>query len=413
MRKQSCWAIFASLVLLWGLHPVWAEEKQEATPQTEGEIQERGIAPQGIRPLPNMPLPKAILPKSQLNPSMGKTGQMLPAVQADFFMKREQAATPQMKQYLGTLRQSIQTKNLNFSVGFTTAMERNLEQITGDTIPPNMAQIAQKQNLLANKLLKIDAQTREKFLKVNPGKLKEIIVAIPPCVSRRQFDWRTQGIVSPVKNQGGCGSCWSFAVVGALESSWAKRNGPVSDQSEQYVLANSGAGSCAGGNRATANAYLVSTGTSAEANVPYTGTNGPANPGVSTPFDAVTTGVIDGEYPSVQKIKEAVCQYGPVTVSVRATPLFQAYTSGVFDENSSGNTNHAVIIVGWDDDKGAWLIKNSWGAGWGQNGYMWIKYGTNKIGRWGQWIQAKNMVYKLPPSYSKELKAAELNRLLR
>jgi cathepsin L len=325
----------------------------------------------------------------------------------EFYNQREQAAPPPIKQQLDSFRQFIQVRKLGFTVGFTTALEHKLENITGDQIPPNIRQIAQAQNALAEKLLRFDAEEREKVLKINPGLLKEIIVPLVPCAQQHSFDWRTKGIVSPIKNQGGCGSCWAFAVTGALESSWAKRNGGISDESEQFVLANSGAGNCTGGNRAAANAFLVATGTAAEGTVPYTGTNGPANPGVATPYDAVTTGFVDAavEIPTVQKIKEALCQYGPLTVSINATPLFQAYTSGVFYEAYGGNTNHAIIIIGWDDDKGAWLIKNSWGTGWGDAGYGWVRYDSSGIGRWAQWILAKSALYKLSPAYFQMLKS--------
>ena len=70
------------------------------------------------------------------------------------------------------------------------------------------------------------------------------------------------------------------------------------------------------------------------------------------------------------------------------TNLFQAYTTGVFNENASSNVNHMVTLVGWDDDLQAWLIKNSWGEYWGENGYMWINYFSNKIGYGAAWVQA-------------------------
>lgn len=91
----------------------------------------------------------------------------------------------------------------------------------------------------------------------------------------------------------------------------------------------------------------------------------------------------------VAAIKKALCAYGPLGVAVAVTSAFQAYKSGVFNENSNADINHAVTLVGWDDSKQAWRIKNSWGKAWGEAGYMWITYNTNKIGYGASWVQAK------------------------
>jgi len=92
----------------------------------------------------------------------------------------------------------------------------------------------------------------------------------------------------------------------------------------------------------------------------------------------------------VDKLKQALCRYGPLAVAVRATRLFQAYKSGVFNERDTGKVNHGVTLIGWDDNKEAWLIKNSWGTGWGEKGYMWIVYYSNSIGYGASWVEAKS-----------------------
>lgn len=73
-------------------------------------------------------------------------------------------------------------------------------------------------------------------------------------------------------------------------------------------------------------------------------------------------------------------KYGPVTVAVTADVYFQAYINGIFDRHSSGVVNHAVVLVGWDDDRNCWLLRNSWGTDWGIDGHMCIKYGTSSVG---------------------------------
>lgn len=95
----------------------------------------------------------------------------------------------------------------------------------------------------------------------------------------------------------------------------------------------------------------------------------------------------DASVPPVDQLKEALCNYGPLVACVSATDLFSAYTGGVFNENNMGTVNHAVCLVGWDDDRGAWLVKNSWSTSWGEDGYIWVAYGSNSIGYGAAWVQ--------------------------
>jgi cathepsin L len=204
----------------------------------------------------------------------------------------------------------------------------------------------------------------------------------------------TLGKITPVRDQRGCGSCWVFGTAAAFESSWAIRNRALIDISEQDILScsrtlpSNGSGSCSGGWMEWVAKYLNVQGTGTEGSKPYTATNGTCT-AIPRPYFASAWGFVAGTgLPTVAQLKAALVAHGALSVAVMATSAFQAYHSGVFNQ-SVGGLNHCVAIVGWDDNLGAWLIKNSWGTGWGMSGYMWIKYGSNGIGSHAVWVDAR------------------------
>lgn len=188
--------------------------------------------------------------------------------------------------------------------------------------------------------------------------------------------------VTPVKDQGSCGSCWAFAAVGAFESSIYMKNGTVADLSEQYLVScNDDNWGCNGG--WWSYDLFVSPGAETESCFPYAAKDVACK--WDCPYAYVAMGYAFCEksnaVASMNSIKNAVYNYGAASAAVYADRFFQAYKSGVL--NKCGNkrfTNHMVLIIGWDDNKGAWRIKNSWGTGWGESGFMWMKYGCNNIG---------------------------------
>jgi hypothetical protein len=196
------------------------------------------------------------------------------------------------------------------------------------------------------------------------------------------WDWRAQGGVTPVKNQGSCGSCWAFAVAAEMESKIKIHYQLTLDLSEQQIISCNpyGAG-CSGGWAVAAYYVLMHHGGILEHCMPYEGS------------DFVTC--VQDDYlkftnisswshvaNNVTQIKTAILNNGPVSTAVDANDAWDGYTGGVITAPGSG-TNHLVLIVGWDDrlgDNGAWIVKNSWGAGWGMNGYCYVAYGACNIG---------------------------------
>ncbi len=113
---------------------------------------------------------------------------------------------------------------------------------------------------------------------------------------------------------------------------------------------------------------------------------------IGTAFDrALTWGYVNEkkpeEIPTVDQLKRALIEHGPLVAPLHGDSCFSVYRGGIFNGRHSGEPTHVVVLVGWDDEKKAWLVKNSWGEAWGENGYAWVAYGSNNIGRYAAWIQ--------------------------
>ena len=195
------------------------------------------------------------------------------------------------------------------------------------------------------------------------------------------YDLRTFGHVTSVKNQGGCGSCWSFGSYGSLESCLLKNQSETWDFSENHLKNYHGFdwGPCAGGNADISTAYLARwSGPVSEADDPYNDFDDRPSPG--GPCQKYVTSVY--EFFNDNDIKDGLMNYGAQYVSMYWDSA--SYNSATYTYHYTGGTgtNHAVTLIGWDDNKvvpgapgdGAWLVKNSWGTGWGDNGYFWISY---------------------------------------
>jgi cathepsin L len=212
-------------------------------------------------------------------------------------------------------------------------------------------------------------------------------VKVPDAV-----DWREQGAVTPVKNQGQCGSCWAFSTTGSLEGAHFRATGKLVSLSEQQLVDCSGKfhnQGCNGGLMDNAFEYIKENGgLDTEDAYPYHAHQEKCHFNKKT-VGATLSGYIDIKSGDEDALKEALATVGPVSVAIDVTEdKFMLYKEGIFVDDSCSNVelNHGVIVVGYGTnvtesgkEQDFWIVKNSWSTSWGENGYIRMARNLNNM----------------------------------
>ncbi|KAJ0066492.1 hypothetical protein NL108_013648 [Boleophthalmus pectinirostris] len=272
-------------------------------------------------------------------------------------------------------------------MGRRALWEKNLMQINIHNLEASMGlhtytmEMNHMSDLTKEEVVRIYAPLKlHKDFEMTPTSLQATSEDVPDSV-----DWRKDGLVTSVKDQGMCGSCWAFSVVGALEGLLAKTTGKQVDLSPQNLVDCSktyGTCGCNGGWPHYALQYVIGNqGIDSEASYRYKGKDGTCRyrPAYSA---ANCSGYYFVERNEVS-LKQAVATIGPIAIVIDASDI-SFYRSGVYYNPSCGRlTNHAVLLVGYgtDDKTGLdyWLIKNSWGKRWGERGYIRMARNKNQM----------------------------------
>ena len=296
---------------------------------------------------------------------------------------------PRTARRVEEMRLELTRLGKTYTVGLNPAMQYSLNQICGG---------------------RLDLRQKDYQAHAEGGYLNPVVTDPDAVVLPAKY----VGWFSSIKDQGQCGSCWAFSTIATVETAALVKHkapqgkvnangsittsGDITVLSEQQVLScNPFQYSCDGGwysfdmlnpaNLSQGTGYYK--GAVAATAFPYVASDAVCSIPASATFTPISQwGYVDSGngIPSVTAIKAAIYKWGAVSVAVYADQYFQAYTGGVFDgSDNKSSINHCVQLVGWDNTKGAWLLKNSWGPGWGIEGFMWIKWDVNSVGTSPAW----------------------------
>lgn len=339
---------------------------------------------------------------------------------------REKSAPKKVRERLALQRALIKKKNKRYTVAYTKALDIPTAQLTGLKPLKNEKEVKRKQNKKAKaKMATLGVRGAPNLMQrmvrsrtvVEPdavssgpagGKTSDQVdtpfntpVGDATC-SPSMTAWSWKEYMDPPRSQGACGSCWAFATLSVFEAAEKIINNLGIDFSEQHIVdcahaagfygGDQDAGSCSGGYMHMVFDYLEEAGAAVEDQVPYQAKELTCNPDNATNHKVAAWGFVDQSrtVPRTDDLKESLCKYGPTAVAVHVNESFKMYAGGVFDDTANNQVNHAVVLVGWDDKRGAWLMRNSWGTWWGEDGYMWIKYGANNIGAQAVWATVES-----------------------
>jgi cathepsin L len=202
------------------------------------------------------------------------------------------------------------------------------------------------------------------------------------------FDWRNQGVVNPIKDQAQCGSCWAFSAIQTIETAWAIAHGTLYSLSESNIVdCCTSCYGCDGGWHYAAIDYIVNNqngGVNSEADYPYHDYDEDCMFDPSKTYTQVT-GYIDIASGNEDDLADKVSSIGAAAISIDASQAsFHYYTSGIYDEPacSSSWLDHAVGCVGYGSEGSTkyWIVRNSWGTDWGENGYVRMIWKNNQCG---------------------------------
>jgi hypothetical protein len=189
-------------------------------------------------------------------------------------------------------------------------------------------------------------------------------------------DWRSKGAVTPVKNQGQCGSCWAFSTTGTTEGFVAIKTGKLPNLAEQQLVdccKQGGCSGCRGGLPSAALKWVAQKGLCSQSDYPYTARDGSCKTSC-TPVAKISSSTGGRGESSLQTALDKV----PVSIAVDASGGFQSYKGGVFSGPCGTSLNHAITAVGYTSQY--WIVKNSWGTSWGSGGYIFMARGKNLCG---------------------------------